>query len=578
MHYKVKEILAKYINEFLYEVDSSLDSFNPQDVPLGYPKDKQYGHFSTTISFILAKRLRKSPNNIANDIAKFINQRYIHISDCYSISSLSNSIDHNNHLVFEEVVALNGYLNIKLSLIFFEHEINLKLSSPHDFAKGEEKNHKILLEYVSANPTGPLHIGHARGAVFGSALQRVGKHLGYDIIGEYYVNDAGSQIDMLALSVFNAVASILDLDLVEGEIYRGEYIDDIARAAILHFGEGYFTKDFQSIIIDIGLYAKDLMLNRIKSNLSAADIVFDSFVSEKSLYCKWQDTLDTLKSNGALDIRDGAIWLKSSLKNDEKDRVLVRDSGEPTYMAGDIIYHRDKFDRGFDSYINIWGADHHGYIARIKASIDFLGYDSDKLDILLAQMVNLLKAGKPYKMSKRAGNFILMEDIINDIGSDSLKFIFLSKALGTHLEFDVDVINKQDSSNPLFYINYANARIHTLLKKSDLSKDEILSSSIVDIYKLAKLDNIEELRDELVNLMVSALSFSYILRQSYEEKELHKICEYLKNLAKQLHVFYNSYKILQTPLEAQILKVFMLVSLSLSTGFSLLGIEIKTQM
>ncbi|RDU71005.1 arginine--tRNA ligase [Helicobacter aurati] len=585
MYYKVKAILIECINQFVQTNVSTLykNIGHIQDVPLGYPKDRQHGHFATTISFVFAKKIHRNPQDIANDIAVFLREKtqeeYIsRVADSKETSLLGGYLHGNPILIFEEVTSLGGYLNFKLSFEFFEYMINTSLALPQDFGREASKNHKALLEYVSANPTGPLHIGHARGAIFGNALQRIGQHLGYEIISEYYVNDAGSQIDMLALSVFNAAANILNLAAQEGEVYKGEYIDRVAQEAISYFGKQYFCKDFHSISQNLGLFAKDMMLKEIQSNLNNVGIFFQNFVSEKSLYSKWQDTLAILENNSALYRKQGAIWLKSSLKGDAKDRVLVRENGEPTYMAGDIVYHKDKFERGFDSYINIWGADHHGYIARIKASIEFMNYDSGKLEVLLVQMVSLLQAGLPYKMSKRAGNFILMEDIVNEIGADSLKFIFLSKSLDTHLEFDVDILNKQDSSNPVFYINYANARIHTLLEKSTFSKRQILSASLHNVATTLDSQGQSSLKEELANLIVSALSFSYVVRQSYEEHALHKICEYLKNLAKQLHAFYNAYRILQTPFEAQILKVFMLVSLSFSTGFSLLGITIKTKM
>lgn len=478
--------------------------------------------------------------------------------------------------MFSSIEALNGYLNLTLTHSFLTYMLEVALQSPKDFAKGECKNTKILLEYVSANPTGPLHIGHARGAIFGSVLQRIGKRLGYDIKGEYYVNDAGSQIDMLALSVYNSAAKILNLESLSGEVYKGEYIDSVAQDAIKHFGESFFrTADSQKtdILQKIGLYAKDMMLEVIKENLASLSIDFDYFVSEKELYTRFDDTMKTLETHNALLHQDGAIWLQSTLKGDEKDRVLVRDNGMPTYMAGDIIYHKDKFDRDYNHYINIWGADHHGYIARIKASIDFLGFDSKNLEVLLAQMVSLLKDGQPYKMSKRAGNFILIQDVVNDIGADSLKFVFLSKSLDTHLEFDVQDLSKEDSSNPVFYINYANARIHTLLEKSSLSLEDINKTDLSTL-----LDSNDSLGQDSMQLILQSLGLFYVLNQSYEERALQKLCEYLKNLAKSFHTFYNAHRILQTEHEAGILKIFLLVSLSLTTGFNMLGINIKTKM
>ena len=552
------------------KTESKKDSNSSQEkinliIALEHPKDKRHGHFATPLCFTLTKILRTNPKVLAQTLQDFFMQ--------YDLDSNSTKPFKK---MFSSIEALNGYLNLTLTHSFLTYMLEVALQSPKDFAKGECKNTKILLEYVSANPTGPLHIGHARGAIFGSVLQRIGKRLGYDIKGEYYVNDAGSQIDMLALSVYNSAAKILNLESLSGEVYKGEYIDSVAQDAIKHFGESFFrTADSQKtdILQKIGLYAKDMMLEVIKENLASLSIDFDYFVSEKELYTRFDDTMKTLEAHNALLHQDGAIWLQSTLKGDEKDRVLVRDNGMPTYMAGDIIYHKDKFDRDYNHYINIWGADHHGYIARIKASIDFLGFDSNNLEVLLAQMVSLLKDGQPYKMSKRAGNFILIHDVVNDIGADSLKFVFLSKSLDTHLEFDVQDLSKEDSSNPVFYINYANARIHTLLEKSSLSLEDINKTDLSTL-----LDSNDSLGQDSMQLILQSLGLFYVLNQSYEERALQKLCEYLKNLAKSFHTFYNAHRILQTEHEAGILKIFLLVSLSLTTGFNMLGIEIKTKM
>ena len=552
------------------KTESKKDSNSSQEkinliIALEHPKDKRHGHFATPLCFTLTKILRTNPKVLAQSLQDFFMQ--------YDLDSNSTKPFKK---MFSSIEALNGYLNLTLTHSFLTYMLEVALQSPKDFAKGECKNTKILLEYVSANPTGPLHIGHARGAIFGSVLQRIGKRLGYDIKGEYYVNDAGSQIDMLALSVYNSAAKILNLESLSGEVYKGEYIDSVAQDAIKHFGESFFrTADSQKtdILQKIGLYAKDMMLEVIKENLASLSIDFDYFVSERELYARFDDTMKTLEAHNALLHQDGAIWLQSTLKGDEKDRVLVRDNGMPTYMAGDIIYHKDKFDRDYNHYINIWGADHHGYIARIKASIDFLGFDSNNLEVLLAQMVSLLKDGQPYKMSKRAGNFILIQDVVNDIGADSLKFVFLSKSLDTHLEFDVQDLSKEDSSNPVFYINYANARIHTLLEKSNLSLEDINKTDLSTL-----LDSNDSLGQDSMQLILQSLGLFYVLNQSYEERALQKLCEYLKNLAKSFHTFYNAHRILQTEHEAGILKIFLLVSLSLTTGFNMLGIEIKTKM
>lgn len=551
MYHRVKKILevalAREVNSTSFGGSASFPLSDSSCIVLEQPKNKEHGHYATPVAFSLAKTYKKSPILIASEIAQ----------------KLSNIAE------FEQVSALNGYLNIFLSAKFFETLVDeISLDKANFGAQNFGKGKKILLEYVSANPTGPLHIGHARGAVFGDSLCRVGRFLSYDIDTEYYVNDAGSQIEMLGLSIYlSGRESIAKLPVeYPDQYYRGEYISSLALEAKKEFGKEIFERPKTEVIEILSNFGKELMLEEIKKNLKEAKITIQNFVSEKSLFLAWEETLKKLKASGGIDEKNGKLWLKSSQYGDEKDRVIVRENNEPTYLAGDIIYHADKFSRNYDYCINIWGADHHGYIARVKAAIYFLGYDGSKLEILLSQMVSLLKGAQPYKMSKRAGNFILMKDVIAEIGADALRFIFLSKKLDTHLEFDVEELSKQDSSNPIFYINYANARIHTMLEKSNLKDSSISNASLKEVSKEAQ------------NLLFNALNLPRIIEVAFNERGLQKICEYLKNLAADFHGFYNAQKILETPLEAPLLKICQMVSLSLTTGLELLGIEAKTKM
>ena len=433
MYQRIKAILAQ-----------SCGIENQNEIVLEKPKNKDLGHLATPLAFSLAKIKRQNPKILAEELAQ--------------------SLAKNK--AFSKVESLNGFINLTLSTDFL-----YELSKAESVTTTQKES--ILLEFVSANPTGPLHIGHARGAVYGDALARVGRHLGYDITTEYYINDAGSQIQMLGLSLLLAGQEhILKREVEYPEsYYRGEYIIDLAYECQKHFGESIFESE--NSIPTLADFGKNAMLQEIKDNLLQVGISFDNFVSEKALYERWDTTLQTLKQNNGIYTKDSKVWIASSSLNDEKDRVIVRESGEPTYLAGDIIYHQDKFQRGFERYINIWGADHHGYIPRVKAAIHFLGYDENRLEVLLSQMVSLLKAGQPYKMSKRAGNFILMKDVVDDIGSDALRFIFLSKKPDTHLEFDIDELKKQDSSNPIYYINYANAKIHTIFEKANMTMQDL---------------------------------------------------------------------------------------------------------
>ena len=536
MYHHIKETLARTL-----ELQSN-------QIILETPKNRDFGHYATPLAFTLAKILKQSPMAIAQDIAKKLEELEI----------------------FSKVEVLNGYINLTLSQNFLDamaHQlIHPTKSKSRDSKEADsKKGESILLEYISANPTGPLHIGHARGAMFGDALQRLGKYLGFDIKTEYYINDAGAQIETLGRSVIFAGRIRLLKENIEfpQDCYQGDYITEIAQLAKEQFGDGIFKEEH---LATLAKFAKDLMLKEIKQNLSEANITFDYFVSEKELYARWEEVRKKLEKSGATYESEGKIWLKSQEKGDEKDRVIVRENQEPTYLAGDIIYHHDKFTRPYGHYINIWGADHHGYINRVKASIEFFGFDSQKLEVLLTQMVSLLKDGKAYKMSKRAGNFILMSDVIKDISADALRFVFLSKSLDTPLVFDVADLEKQDSSNPLFYINYANARIHTLLKKSSQAQN------------LANISLATLTHTEGMHLLFQALQIHKVLEHAFRERALHKVCDYLKALASDFHSFYNASKILGASNEAELLKICACVSASLALGLRTLGIAIKTQM
>ena len=513
-------------------------------VVLEKPKDISFGHYATPVAFSLAKELKKSPMTIADELV----------------------LKFENCSMFEKVEAVKGFINFKLSTSFLQSLVDDALSNRNDYARQDKKNEKILLEYVSANPTGPLHIGHARGAIAGDSLARVGKYLGYDITTEYYINDAGAQMDLLGLSVCLAARDFIFNETVEypETYYRGDYLIDIANVVIEKFGKEIIYDE--SKYKDIAFFSKDLVMDIIIKDLKDLGIEFDNFVSEKSLYPSWDSTKEVLEKNGSLYEKDEKIYLKSTAYGDDSDRVVVRDNGIPTYLAGDIIYHKNKFDRPFDKYINIWGADHHGYITRVKAAIEFTGFDSSKLEVILSQMVQLLKGGEPYKMSKRAGNFILMSDVVSEIGSDALRFVFLSKKSDTHLEFDIDIFKQEDNNNPIFYINYAHARINQIFAKAGKSVNDIKNVSL------------DSMNEEAQNLLFSALLLPEVLEDAFSSRQVQKVTEYLKNLAAALHKFYNENRVVGSVEEEQLLKLFAVVALSLRVGLKLIGITAKDKM
>ncbi|MGM0623032.1 MAG: arginine--tRNA ligase [Campylobacterota bacterium] len=512
------------------------------DIVLEKPKDKNFGHFATPIAFSLAKKLRKNPMIIAQELA-----------DDIAKSEL-----------FEKVEAIKGYVNLKLSQEFLNEYATWVLDNKEEFGK-DSGGESILLEFVSANPTGPLHIGHARGAVWGDIFARVGTHLGYEIVKEYYLNDAGKQVLLLAVSIDCAAKEILGIDFQRpDEYYRGEYIKDVATEAIDTYGSDFFNA--QTDLQALRQWGVAKMLEVIKRDLADAKIEFDYFMSEKQLFQRWDDTLAKLQKADATYEKEGKLWLHSTLKGDELDRVVVREDGNPTYLAGDIIYHDDKFSREYDRYINIWGADHHGYIARVKAAVSYLGHDEDKLEIILSQMVSLLKGGTPYKMSKRAGNFILMRDVTQEIGSDMLRFMFVSKKCDTHLEFDIDTITAQDSSNPVFYINYAHARVHSLFKKAQKNFHDV---------KDADFTNIDI---EGMDLLFLALLLPEVLKDAFAHRQLQKITDYLYELATAMHSYYNKNKVVASENEQSLLKLFAVCATTVNSGLELLGIEAQKSM
>ncbi len=525
-------------------VKKHIEDILERQVVLEKPKDVTLGHFATPLAFSLAKELRKNPMMIAEELAGKFDESEI----------------------FDEVSAVKGFINFKLSNQFLSTQVKEALEKKEDFAAGEKQDEKILLEFVSANPTGPLHIGHARGAVFGDALLKVGRYLGYDITSEYYVNDAGAQMDLLALSLYLAGRENILKQEVEypEKYYRGDYLIDIAKICAEKYGEKVFEDVSKEQ--ELAQFAKDEVLALIKSDLLDLGIEFDNYVSEKSLYVNWDKTKEVLESNGSIYSKDGKDFIRSTDHGDDSDRVVVRENGVPTYLAGDIIYHKDKFERGYDKYINIWGADHHGYIKRVNAAIEFLGYDSKRLEILLSQMVALLQNGEPYKMSKRAGTVILMSDITEEIGADALRFIFLTKKSDTHLDFDIETLKNKDSSNPIFYINYAHARINQLFKKAEVSFEEVVDESI------------DGVNQDAIDLVYESLLLNTVLNDAFDKREMQKITEYLQSLSSSVHKFYNEYKIVGIEDQNKYLKILSMAALSIRAGLGVLGIKAKEVM
>lgn len=538
MHCRVKDLLERILQT---------------EVVLEHPKDRSLGHYASVVAFPLARVRKKAPKLIAEELVQTLSTH----PECQE--------------VFSQIAPLNGYINFTLKEGFLNSLCDEALALGEDFGKQPSKDESYYVEFVSANPTGPLHIGHARGAIFGDSFCKLARFLGYKVHSEYYINDLGVQIKTLGLSVFLRLKEKFG-DKVDypDACYKGDYVYELAQMAKEHFNlESLEGVDEEALVAQFGDFAKGLMLAEIQETLANVGINMDGYVSEKAVFAKSAEVFQRLEASGGMYEEEGKLWLKSSVFGDEKDRVVRKADGDFTYLAPDIVYHDYKFQQDYHNYINIFGADHHGYVPRIKASLQFLGYDASKLKVLLVQMVALVKGGQPYKMSKRAGNFVLLQDVLQDMGKDALRFIFLSKKLDTHLDFDVASLQNTDSTNPIFYIHYANARIHTMLDKfaqKGGSLEEVRQSALLDLPPAGQ------------NLLFNALNLPKVLQGAFNDQELQKICDYLKALAADLHSFYNAHRILDTPQELPYLKLCLMVSLSLTIGLNLLGIEAKKKM
>ena len=529
------------------------------------PQDSLHGDWTSNLALIMAKETKRNPRELANEIVETL----------------------ESPQSFEKIVIAGaGFLNFYLKEeIFFE--------KTKEFAKGKfetplEKNpKKILLEYVSSNPTGPIHVGHGRSAAFGSALANLLKKAGNNVTQEYYLNDRGLQAKALGLSVFLRMQELqgIDVNLPEG-CYAGEYVKVLALKAKKKFKNKFLLKGIDTSSLeslddwfnliedsfkdfsDLSNFVIEIQTDQIKKDLDSFNVQYDSWFKESDLFQNnlIQKSIKKLKKN-EVEKKEGALWFKSTNYGDEKDRVLIRDNEEPTYFASDIAYHENKFKRNFDEIINIWGADHHGYIPRVKASIESLGLDSKKLKTLLIQFVSLKERGQRVQMSTRSGEFVELSELVNDVGIDSSRYYFLARKAEQALEFDIDLAKKTDKDNHVYYIQYAHARICSI--KKELKKRNIefeLETS------LEKLNLLKENEKDIISLING---YPEILEQCYRNYELHPLCFYLRDLSSKFHSFYNSEKIITENKDYSDAKIALSTAVQevIKNGLSILGIN-----
>jgi arginyl-tRNA synthetase len=527
-------------------------------IEIDIPKDAAHGDYASNVAMVLASRAKGSlpPRRIAAVIAEHIQE----------------SDD-----VLERVeVAGPGFMNffIKEHMWATLLEDVDKLGDRYgasDYGGGK----KIHSEFVSANPTGPLHIGHARGAVVGDVVANILEASGFSVFREYYINDAGNQMNNLGKSVLFRYRELLGegIEFPDG-CYQGDYIRDIAQEIIDKEGDIYRARNQEEVVRIFTDYAASAILNEIKEDLKAFGVVFDNYFSESNLYKddRVAQLLAELEKKQFIYNDGETLWFKTTDFGDEKDRVVIRKNGEPTYFAADIAYHQNKYDRGFDTIIDVWGADHHGYIPRMVACIEALGHQKDSLKIILVQLVNLLRDGKPVAMSTRAGEFVTLKEVVDEVGRDAARYNFLMRRSDSHLDFDLELAKKQSSENPVYYVQYAHARICSILRNADEQGYEIPGYDEVDLRFL-------KLPEEL-NLIKAISRLPEVIEGTALALEPHRLTFYLNDLAALFHSYYNKHKVLSDEEGLSRARLFLIKSILivLRNVLRLLGVSAPEKM
>jgi arginyl-tRNA synthetase len=529
----------------------------PEKTTIEPPKDEKFGDMATNIAMMLTKQAGKPPREVAADIAA--------------------AIDGATPDIAKVEIAGPGFLNIFFSPAFWQQTVTDIAAAADSFGMSEMgKGTKVQVEYVSANPTGPLHIGHGRGAAVGDCLTRILRAAGYDAHTEYYLNDAGRQMRILGNSVWVRLQRLIGIDAPDPEdFYKGDYIIDIAQQVLDQHGEAIKDKPEDEILDICREYAMNTILDGIKEDLAAFNVEHQVWFSEKSLVETGavDKTFKRLADKGLAYEKDGAFWFKSTEFGDDKDRVLRKSDGSLTYFASDIAYHDNKFDRGFDLCVDIWGADHHGYVPRMKAAVEALGRSRDSLGVILVQLVNLLRDGEQVAMSTRAGEFETLADVVKETGADAARFMFLSRKSDSHLDFDLELVKQKTMDNPVYYVQYAHARICSVMRKA-AERDITPAELSADL--LAHLDTAEDLR--LLKLLAQ---YPGAVESGARNLSPHFISTYLQELAGALHRYYHANTILgaDTPevISAR-LRLLMAVAQVVRNGLGLLGVSAPESM
>ena len=522
------------------------------EVQLTVPPKKEFGDFASNFAMQSARALRCNPRVLAQYIVENLDCPYVKKAE----------------------IAGPGFINFYLNPDWVYDMLARIVETGENYGNlPKASDEKIQLEYVSANPTGPLHVGHGRGAAVGSALANLLKAAGYDVEQEYYINDAGNQMNNLARSVNARYLELLGKEIEFPEDgYHGHDIIDTAQRIINKYGERFLQMEEAERLEEFKTIAYQEKLAALKEDLERFNVRFDVWFSEKTLHeaNKIKEACERLLEKGYMYEQDGALWLKSTAFGDDKDRVVIRDNGVPTYFAADIAYHANKFGRGFDRVINLWGADHHGYIARMKAAMQCMGYQPEQLEILILQMVRLLRDGQEVKMSKRTGQSVTLNELIDEVGTDAARFFFVMRSIDSQLDFDLDLAKKKSNDNPVFYVQYAHARICSIMRQ--VAEAGIKVQGKGD-YKLLT-EPVE------VDLIKKLGEYPEMLATAARERAVQQVAHYVYDLAGLFHSAYNQCRILGVNEDLQQARLAMVMAVGhvVRHALSILGVSAPEKM
>ena len=530
----------------------------PEDLPFKVepPREEAFGDYATNAALVLAGRLKRPPRELAEELAQKLSSR----RDLFS----------------KVEVAGPGFINFFVAPEYWQSVVKAVVSRGEAYGRSDlGRGLKVQVEFVSANPTGPLHIGHGRGAAVGDTLARILAFAGYEVVREYYINDRGRQIEILGRSVWLRARELSGekIDFPEDH-YRGDYIRDLARKLLVLEPNLLALPEEKAVAIARDFALREILAD-IKQDLHEFGVSYEVWYSERGLYEKGEveEALRALSEAGHLYEKDGALWFRASAFGDEKDRVVRRSNGETTYFASDIAYHREKFlKRGFDLVVDVWGADHHGYIPRLKAVLSALKIDPERLRVLLIQMVNLIEGGRVKSMSTRAGEFVTLRELVEEVGRDAVRFTFLTRKCDAPLEFDVELAKRRSQENPVFYVQYAHARLCSVFRKAEEAGLKLGSPEEVNC---ARLDTPEDFK--LLKLLDA---FPLVVEEAAKNLEPHRLTYFLLDLATAFHDYYTKHRFLSEDEELSRARLALAWALRqvFKTGLNLLGVSAPERM